>query len=168
MAMNEVSVNQQTIERFYKAFAGLDAKTMAACYALDSQFDDEVFSLRGRTHVGGMWAMLCTAVKKSGRNDWKLEVSRITEKSAHWEPTYRFSQTGRMVRNIIDAEFEFDSQGLIKRHRDRFNFWHWSRQALGMPGWLLGWTGWMRAKVRQRALIGLARHLETSAGRFTT
>jgi hypothetical protein len=160
-------MSKTTIERFYKAFASLDSKTMAGCYAQDAQFEDEVFRLRGRTHIGGMWAMLCTAIKKQGRADWKLEVRDITERSAHWEPTYRFSRTGNMVHNIIDAEFEFDSQGLIKRHRDRFDFWRWARQAMGMPGILLGWTGWMRNKVRRAATRSLAKHLETSAGRYT-
>jgi hypothetical protein len=160
-------MSRQTIERFYKAFASLDAKTMAGCYALDASFEDEVFELRGRTHVGGMWTMLCAAVKKSGRTDWKLEVRDITDTSAHWEPTYRFSQTGRIVHNIIDAEFEFDSQGLIKRHRDRFDFWRWSRQAFGPMGVLLGWSGWLRGKVRRAATRGLAKHLETSADRYT-
>jgi len=161
-------MSRATIERFYKAFASLDAKTMAECYALDAQFEDEVFQLRGRTHIGGMWAMLCSNVKKKGRTDWKLVYGQLTERSAHWEPTYRFSQTGRMVTNVIDAEFEFDSQGLIKRHRDRFDFWRWARQALGLPGLLLGWTGWMRGKVRRAATRSLAKHLETSAGRYTT
>jgi hypothetical protein len=160
-------MSKATLERFYKAFAGLDAKTMALCYAQDAQFDDPVFSLRGRTHIGGMWTMLCSNVKKTGRNEWKLEVRDITDTSAHWEPTYRFSTSGLMVHNIIDAEFEFDSQGLIKRHRDRFSFWRWSRQALGMTGVLLGWTGWLRSKVRRQASRNLAKHLQTSAGRYT-
>jgi len=160
-------MSRDTIERFYKAFASLDAKTMAECYALDAKFEDEVFELRGRTHVGGMWTMLCAAIKRQGRTDWKLEVRDITDHSAHWEPRYRFSATGRLVHNIIDAEFEFDSQGLIKRHRDRFDFWRWSRQALGMKGVLLGWTGWLRGKVRRQASRNLAKHLETSAGRYT-
>jgi len=160
-------MSQATIERFYKAFASLDAKTMAECYALDAKFEDEVFELRGRTHIGGMWTMLCAAIKRLGRTDWKLEVRDITDHSAHWEPHYRFSATGNLVHNIIDAEFEFDSQGLIKRHRDRFDFWRWSRQALGIKGVLLGWTGWLRGKVRRQASRNLAKHLETSAGRYT-
>ena len=53
-----------------------------------------------------------------------------------------------MVHNVIDAAFEFDGNGLIVRHRDRFAFWSWSRQALGAVGWLLGWTPLLRAKVR--------------------
>ena len=61
--------------------------------------------------------------------------------------------------NRIDAEFEFDSAGLIKRHRDRFDFWAWSRQALGLPGWLLGWTPWLRNKVRATAARNLAKFM---------
>lgn len=153
---------KQTIEKFYACFASLDAKGMAACYADDALFDDEAFSLRGRHQIGGMWSMLVDAARKN-RKQWQLEVRDITETSAHWEPTYRFSATGRMVHNVIDAEFEFDSQGLIKRHRDRFDFWRWSRQALGVPGWLLGWSGFLRGKVRRSAARQLDRYLKTYA-----
>ena len=152
-------MSQKTVERLYAAFAQLDADAMAACYAPQASFDDEAFSLRGRAQVGAMWAMLCEAVKTKGRDVWKLEVSQITDHSAHWEPTYRFTATGRMVHNIIDAEFEFDSAGLITRHRDRFDFWRWARQALGTPGLLLGWSPLLRTKVRAQAAKNLARFM---------
>jgi hypothetical protein len=152
-------VSRVTVERLYAAFAQLDADAMAACYAVDAAFDDEAFSLRGRAQIGGMWAMLCDAVRTTGRDVWKLDYRDITERSAHWEPTYRFSATGRMVHNIIDAEFEFDAEGLIKRHRDRFDFWRWARQALGAPGLLLGWTPMLRNKVRAQAAKNLDRFI---------
>ena len=152
-------MSRTTIERLYAAFAALDADAMTACYAEDARFDDEAFSLRGRAQIGGMWAMLCDAVKAKGRDVWRLEVSQVTERSAHWEPTYRFSATGRTVRNVIDAEFEFDDAGRIRRHRDRFDFWRWSRQALGAPGLLLGWTPLLRAKVRAQAAKNLDRFI---------
>jgi hypothetical protein len=154
-------MSRATIERLYAAFERLDADTMAACYSEDAVFDDEAFSLRGRAQIGGMWAMLCDAVKAKGRDVWEIEASAITERSAHWEATYRFSATGRMVHNVIDAEFEFDSAGLIRRHRDRFDFWRWSRQALGAPGLLLGWTPMLRAKVRAQAARNLDRFIAT-------
>jgi SnoaL-like domain len=156
-------MSARTIERLYSAFAALDAKAMAQCYADDAYFVDEAFSLRGRHQIGGMWSMLIDAIKKQGRKDWKLEVRDITETSAHWEPTYRFSATGRLVHNIIDAEFEFDSQGLIKRQRDRFSFWRWSRQALGLPGAVLGWSGFLRGKVKRTAARQLEKYLKTYA-----
>jgi len=153
-------MSRATIERFYVAFARLDADTMQACYAPAAAFDDEVFSLHGREQIGGMWRMLCTATKAKGLAHWKLELSEVTERSAHWDAHYLFSATGRQVLNRIDAQFEFDADGLITRHRDRFDFWAWSRQALGLPGWLLGWTPLLRNKVRAQAANNLRRFLE--------
>jgi hypothetical protein len=158
--------NAQTLHKFYAAFAALDADAMASCYAPDAQFDDEAFSLRGRDEVAGMWRMLVEATKAKGRDVWKLEASGITADArsgkAHWEAWYRFSATGRMVHNVIDGAFEFNQQGLITRHRDRFNFWAWSRQALGTPGLLLGWSGFLRNKVRATAAGNLRRFMGSS------
>jgi SnoaL-like domain len=152
-------VSRATIEHFYAAFAQLDADTMQACYADNARFDDEAFSLTGRQEIGAMWRMLCTATKSKpeSRAAWKLDVSQVSERSAHWEAHYLFSATGRQVHNKIDAEFEFDRAGLIVRHRDRFDFWTWSRQALGLPGLLLGWTPMLRHKVRSQAAANLKR-----------
>lgn len=155
-------MSRATVERLYAAFTRLDGAAMAGCYAPDAAFDDEVFLLRGREQVGGMWAMLCDAAQAMGSDVWKLEVRDVTERSAHWEATYRFSATGRMVHNVIDAEFEFDAAGLIARHRDRFDFWRWTRQALGAPGLLLGWTPMLRAKVRAQAAKGLQRFMAST------
>ncbi len=155
-------MSRKTIETLYAAFARLDSDAMAACYAENARFDDAAFSLSGRREIGGMWRMLCEAVKAKGRDVWKLEVSAITDNSAHWEPHYRFSATGRMVHNIIDAQFEFDGAGLIVRHRDSFDFWRWSRQALGAPGMLLGWTPFLRGKVRAQAGASLKAFLARS------
>src|SRR6187431_3027163 len=152
-------MGRATIEKLYSAFARLDADMMAACYAPDALFDDEAFSLRGRVQIGGMWTMLCDAVKSKGRDVWKIEIRDVTERSAHWEATYRFSATGRLVHNVIEAEFEFDPDGLITRQRDRFDFWRWARQALGAPGLLLGWSPMLRAKVRAQAAKNLDRFL---------
>jgi hypothetical protein len=155
--------NQQTVQRFYDAFARLDAEAMAACYAPDVVFEDEVFSLRGEREAGGMWRMLCAATRARGRDDWRLEVSGVAADAhsgqAHWDAHYRFSATHRLVLNRIDARFEFNDQGLISRHRDRFDFWAWSRQALGLPGWLLGWMPWFRRKVATQARANLDKFL---------
>ncbi|RZJ20546.1 MAG: nuclear transport factor 2 family protein [Haliea sp.] len=155
--------NQSTLERFYTAFARLDADAMAACYAPDAQFDDEVFSLRGHDAVTGMWRMLCDATRAGGADVWRLRFSGIHADAAggqaHWEADYRFGATGRMVHNRVDARFRFDGAGLITHHRDRFDFWAWSRQALGAPGWLLGWTPVLRRKVRAQAAGKLDRYL---------
>ena len=155
-------MSRATIERLYAAFAKLDGEAMQACYAIDAQFDDEVFSLRGPREIGGMWHMLCNATKANPKSlaHWKLEVSDITDTSAHWDAHYLFTTTGRPVVNRIDATFAFNRQGLIVKHRDRFDFWLWSRQALGTPGLLLGWTPFLRRKVQAQAAGNLKRSLQ--------
>ena len=154
-------MSQKTIEAFYAAFAKLDGEAMQRFYAEGARFDDEAFSLQGPREIGGMWRMLCDATKSKpeSRAHWKLEVSRVTDRSAHWDAHYLFSATGRAVINRIDAEFEFDASGLITRHRDRFDFWAWSRQALGAPGLLLGWSPFLRNKVRAQAAANLKRYM---------
>ena len=156
------ATNTALIERFYAAFAALDGDTMQACYALDAEFEDPVFNLRGREQIGGMWRMLCEATRTKGRDAWRLEASGIIANAssgqAHWEAHYRFSATGRLVHNIIDARFTFKA-GLIATHHDTFAFWPWSRQALGTPGLLLGWTPIVHNKVRKQAASNLAAFL---------
>ena len=139
------------IERFYQAFSEKDYHTMAACYHEEASFSDAAFSLKGKA-IGAMWHMLCERGK-----DLHLTWS-VTEKdgvvTAHWEPVYTFSQTGNKVHNVIDARFEF-KQGKILRHYDEFNFWRWSRQALGAVGTAMGWSKLLQSKVQARAAQGL-------------
>ncbi|MFY7975556.1 MAG: nuclear transport factor 2 family protein [Rubrivivax sp.] len=144
-------MSQARIQAFYDAFRRLDAETMRAAYAEHAVFSDPAFDLQGRDRIGSMWNLLTDAVRAKGQDVWRLDLSQVTDRSAHWEPHYRFSATGRIVHNVIDAEFVFDAQGLIAEHRDRFDFWRWSRQALGPVGTLLGWTPMLRNKVRQQA-----------------
>ena len=156
-------INEQTLTRFYRAFAALDADTMAACYAEDALFDDPAFSLKGRREVGGMWHMLCDATKSKGRQDWRLEFRDVHADAstgrAHWEAHYRFTVTKRVVHNIIEASFTFTPQGLIATHKDTFDFWRWSRQALGLAGIVLGWMPFFRRQMREQTRLTLTKYL---------
>ena len=130
---------------------------MAECYAPDARFSDEVFvELRG-DEIGGMWTMLCERGK-----DLRVEyeVSNVSGDSAEvrWQAWYTFAATGRPVHNIIDATLRVES-GLIVDHRDAFNFYRWSRMALGGAGLLLGWTPLLKNKVRRTARGQLEAYL---------
>jgi ketosteroid isomerase-like protein len=154
--MNQTSQNKELIKTFYSAFKQKDHQVMAQCYHPEAYFKDEAFELTGK-EIGAMWHMLC----ERGQ-DMTMEFS-VTEKdgeiSAHWEAKYSFSQTGRLVHNIIDAEFEF-RDGKILKHIDHFNFWSWSRQALGAPGLFLGWTQLLRKKVSTMAMASLKQFMQ--------
>jgi ketosteroid isomerase-like protein len=153
------SPNAETIARFYAAFAALDGAGMAACYANDARFEDPVFELQGKDAVMSMWAMLGAATRAGSMDVWQLEWRDVQadeqQGRAHWQARYRFSASGRLVHNRIDAKFRF-RDGLIVEHVDRFDFWAWARQALGFTGLLLGWTPMLRNKVRAQAATKLA------------
>jgi ketosteroid isomerase-like protein len=144
-------MSAELITRFYTAFQSLDAEAMAACYAADATFSDPVFTdLRGH-QVGDMWRMLCASAK-----DFSLTFDSVTDTSAHWVATYTFTSTGRRVVNDIRASFVIPD-GLILEHRDSFDLWAWSRQALGPSGVALGWTPFLQGKVRGQAMAGLRK-----------
>ncbi len=159
--MTDRETNLAIIERFYAAFAAGDGETMAACYAPDVRFSDPVFpDLRG-ADAGEMWKMLTGT---PGELEIELHEHDADEHSgsAHWIARYEFTETGRDVVNDIAATFAF-RDGLISEHRDRFSFHAWSKQALGPPGLLLGWTPILRAAVRRKAGARLAEHLDLAA-----
>jgi len=142
------------IERFYAALGRRDAQTMIACYHRDATFGDPVFPALDRDGVAAMWAMLC----ERGR-DLAVTASGIradaTTGSAHWTARYTYQATGRYVVNEIDAAFEF-RDGLIMRHRDRFDLRRWLAQALGPKGALLGFLPAVQRATRARAAKTLA------------
>ncbi|BBN61930.1 nuclear transport factor 2 family protein [Pseudomonas syringae] len=151
--------NSALITRFYEAFAQLDAEAMSACYTDDVLFSDPAFGeLRG-AQVGDMWRMLTSRAKNFSVVFDQVRADDQTG-SAHWVATYLFSQTGRTVVNDIQARFVF-RDGRICEHRDHFDMWRWSRQALGLKGLLLGWTPLVRNAVRAQALKGLKTFSES-------
>lgn len=146
-------MSQALITHFYEAFQRLDAEAMAACYTDDVVFSDPVFGeLRGRD-VSDMWRMLTARAK-----DFTLTFDRVQANaqtgSAHWLATYVFGQSGAVVVNDIEARFVF-RDGRICEHRDHFDLWRWSRQALGIKGLVLGWTPWVKNAIRGQAQKGL-------------
>ena len=150
--------NEALIHRFYEAFNAKDGDAMAACYAPDIKFSDPVFPALSGAEVGGMWRMLTRRAA-----DLRVEHSGVSADDetgrAHWEAWYTFAATGRKVHNVIDATFRF-RDGEIIEHNDVFDFYRWSRQALGVPGVLLGWTPLLRNKVRGTAGGQLTRFLD--------
>ena len=146
-------IHEQLIITFYSAFQKRDFKTMQACYAADATFSDEVFTGLNAAELKAMWEMLCMRGKDLHIEFGNVRASQTTG-SAEWTASYSFSKTNRKVVNHIQATFTFEN-GKIKTHTDQFDFYKWARQALGLPGLLLGWTKSLKQKVRTQAKKGL-------------
>ncbi len=145
------------VRRFYDAFAEGNAAGMIACYAPDIEFSDPVFGeLRGDL-ARAMWTMLC-----GGLRDFSLtyDILESTGDAVRGRAvaTYVYSATGRNVRNEITGTFVV-RDGTIVRQDDVFDLWKWSGQALGPAGMLLGWTPFMKQKIRTMATQRLERFI---------
>ena len=155
--------NAELIRRFYTAFSGLDHATMAACYRPDAVFSDPAFPHLEGKEIGALWRMLCERA-----TDLKLSFRGVeaddTAGRADWQAVYTFGATGRKVHNRIAASFVFE-EGAIREHRDVFDFYRWTRMALGVPGYLLGWSAFLQNKVRRQAAGSLERFTSRSGAR---
>jgi ketosteroid isomerase-like protein len=151
--------NENSITRFYTAFSNSDAEAMAQCYHPDVEFQDPAFGILKGKEVPDMWRMLIFR----GKGNIKIVFSDVKadEKSgsAKWIATYNFSKTNREVVNVIEAKFEFQD-GLIIKHTDDFNVWKWTQQALGLPGYLLGWTSFLQQKIQEQSRELLRKYQE--------
>ncbi len=145
--------NKDLIVQFYTAFQKGDFATMQNSYDDEAHFNDPAFQNLNASEVRAMWQMLVTAAKDLSITFSDVVADEI-KGSCKWEAHYTFSKTGRKVHNIIEANFEF-KDGKIVKHNDHFNFWRWSRQALGTSGLLLGWSNKLREKVQITARKGL-------------
>ena len=150
-------MSKQIIEQFYTSFQKKDWKSMQLNYHNDATFTDPVFQNLTAKEVKAMWHMLVTAGK-----DLEMDFNQVEgdehRGSCQWIATYSFSRTGRKVRNVITANFEFRENKIIK-HVDSFDLWKWSGMALGLSGKLLGWTPIIQNKIRQMARKNLAKFI---------
>jgi ketosteroid isomerase-like protein len=150
--------HENLITQFYQCFQKKDGAGMAACYDPSAEFSDPVFvGLKG-AEVGGMWKMLCERATDLELTFSQVQADDHTGK-AYWEAHYTFSQTGRKVHNKIHAVFHF-KDGKILKHHDSFSLWRWTRMALGTIGVLLGWTPFLRNKLRKQVRINLKKYME--------
>jgi hypothetical protein len=152
--------HRELLERFYGAFQRRDGAAMADCYGEESSFSDPIYPLLDRDGVGAMWRMLTERGKDLVL---RYEIMQADDQSGQvrWTAHYTFSPTKRLVENVVLGRFTFHD-GRIARHEDDFDFWRWSRRALGLPGVLLGWTPLLRQKVQVQAADTLRRYRDAS------
>lgn len=151
---------QDVANKFYSSFAKRDADGMAACYSPHIWFSDPTFpNLHGPAAIA-MWSMLCMRAKDL--HVTHNVISAVNDQvKVVWEARYTFSATGRTVHNKIVAALTIEN-GKITRHVDRFDFWRWAEQALGPIGLLLGWTPFLRKKVRAQAAQALNAYMQVT------
>ena len=149
--------NSDLVSKFYKAFQNKDASEMISCYHENIVFSDPAFGTLKGSKAKNMWKMLCES-----SSNLIIEFSDIQEKehavTTKWQAKYTFGKTGRKVHNFVSASFKF-KDGKIIEHNDSFNLRKWAGQALGIKGYLLGWTFFFRKNLQNQTNYILSRYI---------
>lgn len=151
--------NEQLLQRFYTSFSKRNAIQMLECYHKNIVFEDPAFGKLEGERACKMWEMLLSNAKSNTKISFSNIKSNEENGYADWRAEYVFEK--RKVINIIHAEFVFRDSKIIK-HIDSFDLWNWSKQALGLPGYLLGWSSFMKNKIRSNTNHKLNRYIESS------
>ncbi|MFN4149577.1 MAG: nuclear transport factor 2 family protein [Candidatus Sericytochromatia bacterium] len=142
--------NKKTITEFYEAFKNHDSNKMISLYHDEIEFEDPAFGKLKGIRAKAMWQMLV----ERGKDTLKVSFDNVKANdnygTAEWKADYLFSTTNRMVHNEIKANFEFKN-GKIFRHKDDFDLWKWSSQALGFLGSTLGFTPFFKSKFNEES-----------------
>ena len=119
--------NEQTLRRFYDAFAQLDADTMAACYAPDATFESPTVVtlggardgvLRGADAIADLLAKVWESTPDA-LGEWYRTPNYYTNGSLlMWEYPSQ-TPTGRQAGLVESMDIE---EGLITHHRV---YWGW-------------------------------------------
>jgi len=137
---------KEILHTFYTAFSKGDATTMTSCYHDDIVFEDPAFGkLTGKRAVA-MWEML---LSKKEESELSITFKVVDNKHAEWVANYKYGPQKRPVINKVKASFEF-LDGKIIQHTDNFSLWKWSQQALGASGLVLGWSTFVKKKIREK------------------
>ncbi len=130
---------------------------MTDSYHSEAVFNDPVFQNLQGSEIGQMWTMLCL---QSSSLEIAFENIQAEEESgqADWSAIYTFGKAKRKVHNKIHAEFTF-KDGKILKHTDHFNFWKWSRMALGPLGLFMGWNAVVKVNIRKQAKTNLTKFI---------
>ena len=140
--------NIELIRKFYASFSSGDANGMISCYHTEVVFEDPAFGKLKGNRARNMWLMLLSRSQSKltiEYSDIKVEGS---EGFAKWKAQYYYGPKKRKVINNVQATFQF-MDGNILHHTDHFSLWKWTMQALGISGFALGWSFFMKNKIQK-------------------
>ncbi|MCB0482161.1 MAG: nuclear transport factor 2 family protein [Flavobacteriales bacterium] len=153
-----------TLELFYTHLKNLDAEALIELYHPDALFEDPAFGRLKGERIKNMWRMLLDPTNNSQLSiSYSNVICDGITGTASWEANYIFTVTGRKICNKITSTFEL-KDGLIIKHDDKFELYKWAKQALGLTGYLVGWTKFFQQNLQGKTHYKLDKFEEKLNG----
>ena len=151
---------KETADKFYASFSQGNANEMLKLYHPEIEFADPAFGTLKAEKAHAMWRMLLSSKQAQLKISYTIIDYSDTQVKVNWIADYYFGPKKRKVKNNVIADLTFQDGKVIK-HTDSFDLWKWSRQALGISGFLPGWSGFLKRKIQERTnkrLINYMNH----------
>src|SRR3954464_14425582 len=95
--------NVELLKGLFEALNAHNHDAMASCYHEDARFRDIAFNLNGRSRIHAMWHLV-------GDTDIQATIDELSADEANGRAVvidvYTFSDSGRLVRNLINSSFQ--------------------------------------------------------------
>jgi ketosteroid isomerase-like protein len=153
--------NKELIHQFYTAFSQGNCEEMIEYYHENIVFQDPAFGVLKGHRARQMWEMLLSSKKSALKITFENVHATSDAGQALWIAEYFYGK--RKVINKVEAKFKFED-GKIIEHIDTFDLWKWTQQAMGITGYLIGWTSFMKYKIQKTTNKKLDLFIEKNTG----
>ena len=153
-------IDEKIVHKFYRAFAEGDAEQMVSFYHEKAHFEDPIFGKLNAQQVANMWRMLIARRDKNTQITHKITGVNGGIIKVNWIAQYNYGPKKRKVVNHVSAQLKI-VDGRIMEHTDHFDLWKWTQQAFGLPGYLLGWSSFMKMKIKGKVSLALKEFIES-------
>lgn len=143
-----------TAERLFCALQGGDADALIRFYEPDADFYHPLLGRLRGAQIGSAWRSFLALTPDFGIT-FRIEQVGPGAAEVSWRQTYRFHLTARPIVITGTSQFLLRRQGaevLIAQQIDRCDRRLWSRQALGLKGFVLsflpGWRTFVENELR--------------------
>lgn len=153
----------EIVKEFYEALNKRDYKIVNGLYHSEAKYRDEIFDFNG-IEIHALWYNATLP-----EMDISVKLESIREEGdkviTEWEMRYTLDIIKRRINLKEKGVFEFKDEK-IYRHTDTYDFWAWCTQAFGAIGRVMGWSNWLRNRVRNQARKSVLTHLYSAQGKL--
>jgi hypothetical protein len=154
--IEQVRASWTTVEQLFKAAQARDPDAILLAYAEEALIDHPLLGSLSRADYA---AALTAFLQETPDYELTFQINHagIDHAEAEWTLSYVFHATGRSI--VTKGETAFRLSGLrIIHQRDDFDRRDWSRQALGLSGFVLsfvpGWRAFLERELRRSLSLG--------------
>lgn len=143
----------EVIKKFFTSLQEKKGDVLLSCYAPDAVFSDPLHGLLDAEMLFKKWHLFLEQAQELELTYGPITVLDDEYFTSDWAMSYAKSPMGKKLKVKLKGKSFFRLKDLqIIEHSDAYRFSTLIAQTHGWKGYWLGWTGYMKRKVKLEAL----------------